>query len=79
MLCEIIVEAHGKLENKRILGVVGGIPEIKVTISQFEQIHGIDVYTVWKEFGNLNPFAHGLRSVTATKIRINLSTFYQLI
>ena len=59
---------------------MGGIPEIKVTISQFEQIHGIDVYTVWKEFGNLNPCAHGFKSVTAPKAGAILGvTFYQLI
>jgi hypothetical protein len=64
---EIIVEAHGKLENKRISGVEGGVPQIKVTISQFGQIHGVDVYTVWREFGNLNPCVHAFRSVAAPK------------
>jgi hypothetical protein len=49
---EIIVEAHGKFENKRILCVERGMPQIKFTISEFGQIHGIDVYTVWIELGN---------------------------
>lgn len=43
MLGDIIVEAHGKLENKGILGVEEVTPQIEVTISKFGQIHGIDV------------------------------------
>jgi hypothetical protein len=80
MTGEIIVEAHCKLENKRILGVEGGIPQIKVSMSQFGQIHEIDVYTFWREFGKLNPCVHGLRSV-ADPIDGSISgtTFYQLI
>jgi len=65
MTGEIIAEAHCKLENKRIIGIDGGIPQIKVSMSQFGQIHGIDVYTFWRKFGNLNPCVHGLRSVAA--------------
>ena len=40
----------------------------------------IGVQTVWKEFGNLNPCAHGFKSVTAPKAGAILgATFYQLI
>jgi hypothetical protein len=38
MLGDIIVEAVGKLENRRILSVEGGIPQIEITISQSGKI-----------------------------------------
>ena len=43
MVGDIIVGAHGKLENKRILSVEGGVPQIEVTVSQSGKIHWIDV------------------------------------
>jgi hypothetical protein len=77
---DTIVESHCKLENKRIIGVDGGIPQIKVSMYQSGQIHGIDVYTFWREFGNANPCVHGLRSVAAPIAGfISGATFYQLI
>ena len=32
MIGDIIVEAHDKFENKRMLSVDGGVPQIKVTV-----------------------------------------------
>ena len=43
MLGDIIVEAVGKLENRRILSVEGGIPQIEVTISKSGKIRGNNV------------------------------------
>ena len=43
MLGKVIVEAHSKLENYRILCVGGGMPQIEVIIFQSGKIHGIDV------------------------------------
>ena len=43
MLGDIIVEAQGKLENRRILSIEGGIPQIEVTISQYGTIRGTDI------------------------------------
>ena len=43
MLGNIIIEAAGKVENRRIVSIEGGIPQIEVTVSQTGTICAAEV------------------------------------
>ncbi len=43
MLGNIIIEATGKVENRRIVSIEGGMPQIEVTVSQTGTIRAVEV------------------------------------
>jgi hypothetical protein len=45
---QIIVESHCKFENKRIIGIDRGIPQIKISISHLNKFMGL-MYTHFGE------------------------------
>ena len=43
MLGNIIIESTSKVENRRIVSIEGGIPQIEVTVSQTGILHTVEV------------------------------------